>query len=87
MRRHLPRRTRAGPTVGDDLGLPANPPMDASVTLTAPYAFASADTFQLLFPQLGELHYQMFRIISKVAAEFAVDFKDYQLQMPTGGAA
>ncbi|MFF4098549.1 hypothetical protein [Streptomyces sp. NPDC001903] len=36
------------------------------------------------FPLLASIHAQMFKIASQVVAWYAVDFRDYDLQMPTG---
>ncbi|KPI20062.1 Protein of unknown function DUF2236 [Actinobacteria bacterium OV450] len=70
--------------VADVLKIPANPPLDKSVATLTPYIFRPAYEVQQKFPLLASTHAQMFKIASGIVAWYAVDFRDYDLQMPTG---
>ncbi|MER6300634.1 oxygenase MpaB family protein [Kitasatospora sp. NPDC001539] len=70
--------------VADVLEIKANPPLDTPVATLAPYLYRPAYEVQQKFPLLAPVHAQMFKIASQMVAWYAVDFRDYDLQMPTG---
>nr|WP_239069556.1 MULTISPECIES: oxygenase MpaB family protein [unclassified Streptomyces] len=70
--------------VADVLKIPVNPPLDAAIATLSPYLYRPAYEVQRKFPLLAETHSQMFKVASKIVAWYAVDFRDYDLQMPTG---
>ncbi|WP_078959073.1 oxygenase MpaB family protein [Streptomyces erythrochromogenes] len=70
--------------VADVLRIPANPPLDTTVATLGPYLYRPAYEVQQKFPLLASTHAQMFKIASQIVAWYAVDFRDYDLQMPTG---
>ncbi|MFD2119896.1 oxygenase MpaB family protein [Streptomyces cirratus] len=70
--------------VADVLEIRTNPPLDASIATLAPYLYRPAYEVQQKFPLLAQTHAQMFKIASQMVAWYAVDFRDYDLQMPTG---
>ncbi|MFF2074675.1 oxygenase MpaB family protein [Kitasatospora sp. NPDC058162] len=69
--------------VADVLEIHANPPLDTTVATLAPYLYRPAYEVQQKFPLLAPTHAQMFKIASQMVAWYAVDFRDYDLQMPT----
>ncbi|WP_371648209.1 MULTISPECIES: oxygenase MpaB family protein [unclassified Streptomyces] len=68
--------------VADVLHIRANPPLDTAVATLTPYLFRPAYEVQQKFPLLASTHSQMFKIASQMVAWYAVDFRDYDLQMP-----
>lgn len=68
--------------VADVLHIPANAPLDNTIATLTPYLYRPAYEIQQKFPLLAPTHAQMFKIASKVVAWYAVDFRDYDLQMP-----
>lgn len=70
--------------VGDVLHIPANPPLEAGIATLGPYLYRPAYEVQRKFPLLAATHAQMFQVASKMVAWYAVDFRDFDLQMPTG---
>ncbi|MFE3186435.1 oxygenase MpaB family protein [Streptomyces violascens] len=70
--------------VADVLHIRANPPLDTTVATLGPYLYRPAYEVQQKFPLLAPVHAQMFNIASQMVAWYAVDFRDYDLQMPTG---
>ncbi|MFG3338367.1 oxygenase MpaB family protein [Glycomyces sp. NPDC048151] len=73
--------------VADILEIKTNPVTDAGVRTLAPLMTQSAHQVQLQYPLLVPLHAKMFDIASKMTAWYAVDFRDYDLQLPTGRPA
>ncbi|MFF2964975.1 oxygenase MpaB family protein [Streptomyces sp. NPDC057963] len=70
--------------VADVLRIRPNPPLDAAIATLAPYLYRPVYEVQQKFPLLAETHAQMSRVAEKIVAWYAVDFRDYDLQMPTG---
>jgi endo-cleaving rubber dioxygenase len=58
-------------------------PACALAALIAGFAFRA----QVQYPLLAPLHAQMFDVASKMTAWYAVDFRDYDLQLPTARPA
>lgn len=69
--------------VADILEIRTNPATDAGVRTLAPLMATSTHQVQLQYPLLAPLHAQMFDIAAKMTAWYAVDFRDYDLQLPT----
>ncbi|MGW8982355.1 oxygenase MpaB family protein [Streptomyces parvus] len=70
--------------VADVLHIRANPPLDTAVATLTPHLYRPAYEVQQKFPLLASIHAQMFKIAAPIVAWYAVDFRDYDLQMPTG---
>ncbi|AUG79352.1 hypothetical protein CFP65_4616 [Kitasatospora sp. MMS16-BH015] len=68
--------------VADVLDIKPNPALDTPVATLAPYLYRPAYEVQQKFPLLAPIHAQMFKAASKMVAWYAVDFRDYDLQMP-----
>ncbi|MFJ4191970.1 oxygenase MpaB family protein [Kitasatospora sp. NPDC089509] len=68
--------------VADVLEISANPAMDTPVATLAPFLYRPAYEVQQKFPLLAPIHSQMFKVASQMVAWYAVDFRDYDLQMP-----
>lgn len=68
--------------VADVLHIRPNPPLDTSIAMLGPYLYRPAYEVQQKFPLLAATHKQMFDVASKIFAWYAVDFRDYDLQMP-----
>ncbi|WP_369185289.1 oxygenase MpaB family protein [Streptomyces sp. Y1] len=69
--------------VADVLDIKPNPALDTPVATLAPYLYRPAYEVQQTFPLLAPIHAQMFKVASQMVAWYAVDFRDYDLQMPT----
>ncbi|MER5637004.1 oxygenase MpaB family protein [Kitasatospora sp. NPDC002227] len=70
--------------VADVLEIRPNPALDTPVATLAPLLYRPAYEVQQKFPLLVPVHEQMFKVASKLVAWYAVDFRDYDLQMPVG---
>ncbi|MFD8693610.1 oxygenase MpaB family protein [Kitasatospora purpeofusca] len=68
--------------VADILDIKPNPVLDIPVATLAPYLYRPVYEIQQKFPLLVPVHEKMFKIASKTVAWYAVDFRDYDLQMP-----
>lgn len=68
--------------VADVLKIPANPPLDTTIATLSPYLYRPVYEVQQKFPLLASTHAQMSKIAEKIVAWYAVDFRDYDLQMP-----
>lgn len=73
--------------VADILEIRTNTVTDIGVRTLAPVLYKSTSQIQLQYPFLVPLHAQMFDIASKMGAWYAVDFRDYDLQLPTARPA
>ncbi|WP_435647765.1 oxygenase MpaB family protein [Kitasatospora purpeofusca] len=68
--------------VADVLDIKPNPALDIPVATLGPHLYRPVYEIQQKFPLLVPVHEKMFRIASKTVAWYAVDFRDYDLQMP-----
>ncbi len=68
--------------VADVLDIRPNPALDIPVATLGPHLYRPVYEIQQKFPLLVPVHEKMFRIASKTVAWYAVDFRDYDLQMP-----
>jgi hypothetical protein len=73
--------------VADILEIRTNPVTDVGVRTLAPMMAKSTHQVQVQYPLLAPLHAQMFDVASKMTAWYAVDFRDYDLQLPTARPA
>ncbi|WP_328954610.1 oxygenase MpaB family protein [Kitasatospora purpeofusca] len=66
----------------DVLDIKPNPVLDVPVATLGPSLYRPVYEIQQKFPLLVPVHEKMFKIASKTVAWYAVDFRDYDLQMP-----